>query len=68
MAQKMKTRSAAKKRFKKVGKGKKLIKRAKAFRRHLLTKKSSKRKRQLREGAYVSAADTKRIAKLLPNQ
>lgn len=61
---KVKTRSAAKKRFKKVGK--KLIKRSKAFRRHLLTKKSSKRKRDLRQGAYVSAVDTKRILELLP--
>ena len=60
---KIKSRSAAKKRFKKVGGNK--IKRAKAFRRHLLAHKSSKRKRQLRKGAYISEADQKRIAKLL---
>lgn len=60
---KMKRRSAAKKRFKKVGNNK--IKRARAYRRHLLTHKSSKRKRRLRKGAYVSSADSKRIAELL---
>lgn len=61
---KMKTRSAAKKRFKKVGEGK--IKRSKAFRRHLLTKKNTKTKRQLRGGSYVCDADLARIAILLP--
>lgn len=60
---KLKTRSAAKKRFKKVG-GKK-IKRAKAYRRHLLTRKSAKRKRLLRKGAYISPSDEPRIAELL---
>jgi large subunit ribosomal protein L35 len=63
---KVKTRSAAKKRFKKVGKG--LIKRSKAFRRHLLTKKSSKRKLGLGMVSYVHKADVKRIAMLLPYQ
>ncbi|HRN77864.1 MAG TPA: 50S ribosomal protein L35 [Candidatus Dependentiae bacterium] len=64
---KIKTKSAAKKRFKKVG-GKKngKIKRAKGFRRHLLTKKTKKNKRQLRKSAYVSEADYKSIARLLP--
>jgi large subunit ribosomal protein L35 len=62
---KMKTRSSAKKRFKKIGKG--LIKRSKAFRRHLLTKKSTKRKRNLRQPAYVSAVDVNRISRMLPN-
>jgi large subunit ribosomal protein L35 len=62
---KMKTSSAAKKRFKRLG-GKK-VKRAKAYRRHLLTKKSAKRKRDLRKGAYVSAADVSKILVLLPN-
>ncbi|KIX85027.1 50S ribosomal protein L35 [candidate division TM6 bacterium JCVI TM6SC1] len=61
---KMKTKSAAKKRFRAAGGCK--IKRASAFRRHLLTKKSSKRKRQLRGSAYVSAVDHPRIVKLLP--
>lgn len=62
---KMKTRSSAKKRFKKIGKH--LIKRAKAFRRHLLSKKSPKRKDQLRRSAYVSSVDFKRISRMLPN-
>ncbi len=62
---KMKTRSSAKKRFKKIGKG--LIKRAKAFRRHLLTKKIAKRKDQLRKPAYVNAVDVGRISRMLPN-
>jgi large subunit ribosomal protein L35 len=64
---KVKTRSAAKKRFKKVGgrKGVK-IKRSKAFRRHLLTKKSKKTKRNLRKSAYVSAVDMGHILPLLP--
>ena len=63
MAQKQKTKSAAKKRFKLVGNGK--IKRSKGFRRHLLTKKSAKRKRQLRKNGYVSEVDFSRISKLL---
>ena len=44
---KMKTHSAAKKRFKKLKSG--LIKMIKAYRRHLLTKKSAERKRSLRQ-------------------
>ena len=64
---KMKSKSAAKKRFSKVGgKNGVKIKRAKAYRRHLLTKKSRKNKRNLRQTAYVSKADAKRISKLLP--
>lgn len=61
---KMKTRSSAKKRFKVLGSGK--IKRAKAFRRHLLTKKSAKNKRQLRDTGYVCEVDVARIKRLLP--
>lgn len=60
----MKTCSAAKKRFKKLKSGK--VKRAKAFRRHLLTKKTSKTKRNLRRGAYVDASDSARMLVLLP--
>lgn len=64
---KMKTRSAAKKRFKKVGGSKGVkIKRSKAFRRHLLTCKSRKTKRNLRQSAYVSDADKHRLMGLLP--
>jgi len=61
---KMKTCSAAKKRFKKLKSGK--IKRSQAFRRHLLTKKSAKTKRDLRQKAYVSSADICRMKALLP--
>ncbi len=61
---KMKTNSAAKKRFKKVGNGK--IKRSKAYRRHLLTKKSSKTKRKLRKSGFICKQDAKNMAKLLP--
>jgi large subunit ribosomal protein L35 len=64
---KVKTSSAAKKRFKKVGGKNVKIKRSKAFRRHLLTKKTAKNKRQLRSGSYVSKSDFTRIITLLPN-
>lgn len=62
---KMKTVSAAKKRFKRVGNGK--IKKATSYRRHLLTKKGPKRRRQLRKGSYVCASDHKKISLLLAN-
>jgi len=62
---KMKTNSAAKKRFKKLKSG--IIKRECSSRRHLLTKKSRKRKRDLRKGGYISKSDSKRISLLLPN-
>jgi len=61
---KMKSNSGAKKRFKKTGTGK--LKRKKAFKRHILTKKSSKRKRNLGKDAIVDSSDEKRINKLLP--
>ncbi len=64
---KMKSSSAAKKRFKKVGRGKIKIKRAKAYRRHLLTKKSPKKRQQLRKATYISKADVKKMLILLPN-
>ena len=64
---KMKTRSAAKKRFAKVGGSAGVkIKRSKAFRRHLLTKKNRKTKRNARGVAYVGASDLHRIKGLLP--
>jgi large subunit ribosomal protein L35 len=63
---KVKTRSAAKKRFAKVGNGK--IKRSKAFRRHLLSKKTRKRKRNLRQVAYLEGADRRAVSKLIPYQ
>ena len=61
---KVKTCSAVKKRFKKLKSGK--IKRSQSGRRHLLTKKSAKSKRDLRQKSYVSKADLPRIRKLLP--
>jgi large subunit ribosomal protein L35 len=63
---KLKTKSAAKKRFTRVGTGKQKIKRAKAFRRHLLGCKTTKRKRNLRKGGYVAAVDLRRTIALLP--
>ena len=60
---KMKSRSAVQKRFKKTSNGK--VKRKKAKRAHILTKKSPKRKRQLRRDTIVSKADEKRIKKML---
>ncbi len=62
---KMKTKSGAKKRFKMTGSGK--IKRKKAFKSHILTKKSSKRKRNLGQSTLVHEADEKSVKKMLPN-
>lgn len=62
---KMKTNSGAKKRFKLTGSGK--IKRKKAYKSHILTKKSSKRKRNLGKSTLVHEADEKSMKKLLPN-
>ena len=56
---KMKTKSSAKKRFKITGSGK--IKRKHAFKSHILTKKSTKRKRNLTKATLVSKADVKNI-------
>ena len=61
---KMKTHRGAAKRFKKTGTGK--LKRAKAFKSHILTKKSPKTKMNLRQSAIVSKGDAERIAQLLP--
>ncbi len=61
---KMKSHSGAAKRFKKTGSGK--FKCGQSHRRHILTKKSTKRKRQLRASATVNAADAPMIARLLP--
>jgi large subunit ribosomal protein L35 len=60
---KMKTNRGARKRFKKTANGK--IKRRKAFKSHILTKKSRDRKRKLRKGAYVDATDAPRIHRLI---
>ena len=60
---KMKTSRAAAKRFKLTGSGK--IKRWKAYKSHILTKKAAKRKRQLRQSTLVHESDQKRMLKLL---
>ena len=60
---KMKTNSAAKKRFDFTGTGK--IKRKHAFKRHILTKKTTKQKRNLTYSAIVSPADEAKIKNLL---
>jgi large subunit ribosomal protein L35 len=59
----MKTNSGAKKRFRLTGTGK--IKRKHAFKNHILTKKSTKRKRHLAHYGLVSPADTPRVERLL---
>ncbi|MCF8055931.1 MAG: 50S ribosomal protein L35 [Desulfocapsa sp.] len=61
---KMKTKRGAAKRFKKTGSGK--IKRSKAFTSHILTKKSTKRKRNLRKSCLVDESNAKTIRKILP--
>lgn len=61
---KMKTHSGASKRFKKSKSG--LIKYTQAGRRHILTKKSSKRKCHLRKSAYINCCDAANVAALLP--
>ena len=61
---KMKTHRGAAKRFKKTGSGK--LKRAKAFKSHILTKKSQKRNRNLRKAGYVSVTQEKTLKNLLP--
>lgn len=60
---KMKTKSSAKKRFAFTGTGK--IKRKHAYKSHILTKKSKKRKRNLTYSTIIDVADEKRIRKLL---
>lgn len=60
---KMKTHRGAAKRFKKTATGK--IKRGHAYTSHILTKKSPKRKRNLRQSDLIAKADEKRIKRLL---
>jgi large subunit ribosomal protein L35 len=60
---KVKTNSSAKKRFKVTGTGE--ITFQKAFKRHILTKKSTKRKRNMRKKGVVSAANTDFVKRLL---
>ena len=60
---KMKTRRGAAKRFKITGSGK--IRRHKANKSHILTKKTSKRKRQLRKSTILTGVEVKRVKKMI---
>ena len=61
---KMKTNAAAKKRFTFTGTGK--IKRKHAYHSHILTKKTTKRKRGLRKGVYADVTNAPTIRKMIP--
>ncbi|HKI50119.1 MAG TPA: 50S ribosomal protein L35 [Desulfobacteria bacterium] len=61
---KMKTNRGAAKRFRKTGTGK--IKRNSAFTSHILTSKTTKRKRNLRQSSILSPGDAKRVQTMLP--
>ncbi len=61
---KMKTHRGAAKRVKKTGTGK--LKRMRSNKSHILTKKTTKRKRRLRQPDLVSKSDEKRLNKILP--
>jgi len=61
---KMKTNRGAAKRFRSTAKGR--FKRAQSHRSHILTKKSTKRKRHLRANSHIAEADQASVKKLLP--
>ena len=61
---KIKTNRATAKRFKVTGTGK--LKRNKAYKSHILTKKSTKRKRNLRQATITDATNVKNMKKVLP--
>lgn len=61
---KLKSHRGAAKRFKRTASGK--FKRAKAYKSHILTKKSPGRKRGLAKATSVSGADAKRVKEMLP--
>ena len=61
---KMKTSRAAAKRFKVTGTGK--LKRSKAYKRHILTKKTTKKKRDLRKATMMDKTNEKVMKKILP--
>jgi len=61
---KMKTKRSAAKRFKTLKSGK--IKRFKAYKSHILTKKSPKRKRNLRKGTMLDSTNVKNVRLMLP--
>lgn len=62
---KMKTNRGAAKRVRRTGRGK--LRRMRACKSHILTKKARKRKRRLRSATLVSSADERRLRRLLPN-
>jgi len=61
---KLKTHRGAAKRFRSTATGK--FKRSKAYKSHILTKKSTKRKRKLDTPTTISAADRKKVQRMLP--
>ena len=61
---KLKTHSGAKKRFKLTKNGK--VKRSHAYMSHILTKKSTKRKRGLRKGAYADVTNQATVKRMIP--
>ncbi len=61
---KLKTHRGAAKRFKATASGR--FKRSKAYKSHILTKKTTKRKRKLDTGTMVSPSDQRRVAQMLP--
>jgi len=61
---KMKTKRAAAKRFHKTGTGQ--LKRMKAYKNHILTKKTTKRKRNLRKATIIDASNVKVMQRILP--
>lgn len=61
---KIKTNRGAAKRFRKTGTGK--IRRNKAFTSHILTKKSTKTKRNLRQASCIHKSDERNVAQLIP--
>ncbi len=61
---KIKTKRAAAKRFKKTASGQ--LKRNKAYKSHILTKKTTKRKRNLRKATMTDATNVKNMKKILP--
>jgi large subunit ribosomal protein L35 len=61
---KIKTHSGAKKRFKLTKSGK--VKRSHAYKRHILTDKTTKRKRGLRKGAYADVTNEAAIKRMIP--
>ena len=61
---KLKTHRGAAKRFKATASGR--FKRSKAYKNHILTKKTTKRKRQLDTATYIDASDQRRVEHMLP--